>query len=232
MTGNGAERNAGSQETMNAGPRPVSRRSRRLAVVVAVVLIAGGAVGWRAWVAYTDIVTQPELRSAYTVRPASNGRAISDRGQRSTPLAGCPAIKAVIGRSAWPIGTLDGQSGGDDGGPGPAGLMSFRYPDRLTARNTFDRFVSAVAACPILHDDTDASPDLRLDVRPSTDTSLDVTLTGTSGPPYVFEVAVSQYKNVVTWAVADLSDGIPAGRAPAALRTFDTGLAATDHIGG
>lgn len=112
--------------------------------------------------------------------------------------------------------------------------MSFRYPDRLAARRTFDRFASAVAACPTLRSDAELSPDLRVRAQPDADTpdtSLDVVLTGTSGPPHSLE-AVSQYKNVVTWALVDLSEGIPAGRAPAALRTFYTGLATAGHIGG
>lgn len=236
MTSNSAEQSAADRETMNTGPQRMSKRSRRLAVVVTIVLIAGVVVGWRAWVVYTDIVTRPELHTAYTAAPASGGRDITGRTQPSTVLLGCRELGAVIGGAFWPTGALDGQSGGADGGQGPAGLMSFRYPDRVAATRSFERFASSVASCPTLRSAADPSLDMKVRTQPgiaTSDTSLDLVLTGGSGAPSSLELSASRYKNVVTWAIALPAGGDAArGRAPAAIRSFDTGLAAADHIGG
>lgn len=86
-------------------------------------------------------------------------------------------------RDFWPADALDGQSGGADGGQGPAGLMSFRYPDRATAAGSFDRFTSAVASCPTLRSSRKSSPDMKVREQTgidSSDTSVDVVLTGVS----------------------------------------------------
>lgn len=237
-------------ETMTAGTSIPSRRSWLIAGILAVVLVAGGVVGWRVWITRTDTVSLAELRSAYGDLSEPGWSAANDlhfppgaanSARTRTVPAECSVLLDTAGQQRWPAGAIDGSGQEREFEDGQAMVFSFRYLDRRTARTAFDQLSDTLDHCHSFRISIDsASVEFRVEPLSGTVDDADAIptmLITVSNASVSAEVSVVRYANVISWGVTNLDSTIDASDQTAVpgqdrLSTLSAALVAADHISG